>query len=124
MAIAMVVILASIVMMVGGRRLMLVEQHSRAEGMLSCIVGIGLSLAWYRAFPNDFADLADHIAWTFRNMSWSESVISSCAVAALLPASIAVVAIYVMVRWERRRTKGVNTLCGPLGRVRRPKLLR
>jgi Na+/phosphate symporter len=124
MASAIVVILASSVMMVGGRRLMRFEQHSAAEGLLSCFVGIGLSLAWYHAFPNDFADLADYIGWTLRSMSWSQSLVSSFALAALFPASIAVVCIFVMARWEQRRTKGVATFFGPLGRVRRPKLLR
>ncbi len=121
---AALVLVLSIVMVVGGRRLMRVESHSRAEGLLSCVIGIGLSVAWYKTCPEDFADLADFVSRTFQRTASAGNGVPAFALAALLPASLAVLCLFIVYRFEQRQPRGVKTFFGPLGRVRRPKLLR
>ncbi len=121
---ALVVLVLSVVMVIGGRLLMLHDRPSKYEGLLSCALGASLTTSWYAYYPGDFEDLADFLVRTLRHMlSMSRDPIP-LAMVALVPASIAFVLLMAVNYSQSRAPRSIRTIFGPLGRVRRPRVLR
>jgi hypothetical protein len=118
---AVIVLVLSAVMLIGGRLLMS-RKASRSEGILSCAIGGGLVLIWYHANPSDFQDLSSYTYHAVHNRTFSDSPF--VALAAILPAVIVFVALLLLSRTEHHERMSLKTIVGPLGRVRRPRILR
>jgi len=120
---ALIVLVSSVVLVVGGRLLMLHDRPSKYEGLLSCALGAGLATSWHTRYPGDFEDLADFLVRRLRHvLSMSQDPIAA-AMMALIPASIAFALLIGANYSPHRLPRPIRTIFGPLGRVRRPRVL-
>ncbi len=120
---ALIVLVLSVVMVIGGRLLMLHDRPSKYEGLLSCALGASLVTSWYTYYPGDFEDLADFLVRRAHHMMTSEDPIA-VGMLALVPASIALVLLIAANYSQRRAPRSIRSVFGPLGHVRRPRVLR
>ena len=121
---ALIVLVLSVVMVIGGRLLMLHDRRSKYEGLLSCLLGASLTMSWYAYYPGDFEDLADFILRRTRDMTTTtQQDPIAVAMMALVPASIAFVLLIAANFSHRRGPRPIRSFFGPLGRVRRPRVL-
>jgi len=120
---ALVVLVLSVVMVIGGRLLMLQDRHSKYEGLLSCALGASLTTSWYTYYPGDFDDLADFLVRRAQHLMATQDPIP-IAMLALVPASIAFILLMAVNYSHRGRPRSIRSVFGPLGRVRRPRVLR
>ncbi len=119
---ALIVLVLSVVMLIGGRLLMLHDRGSKYEGLLSCLLGASLTTSWYAYFPDDFGDLAHFSIHRLHYMVSQDSI--PLAMVAMVPASIAFVLLMAVNYFHGGPPRSIKTIIGPLGRVRRPRLLR
>ena len=117
---ALIVLVLSVVMVIGGRLLMLHDRRSKYEGLLCA----SLTMSWYAYYPGDFEDLADFILRRTRDMTTTtQQDPIAVAMMALVPASIAFVLLIAANFSHRRGPRPIRSFFGPLGRVRRPRVL-
>jgi len=119
---ALIVLVLSVVMVVGGRLLMLYERRSKYEGLLSCALGVCLTTTWSAYYPGDFDDLGDFIVRRLGYMVSSDPL--PILMLAMIPASITFVVLTVVHYSDSSGPRSIRTVFGPLGRVRRPRVLR
>ncbi len=120
---ALIVMCLSVVMVVGGRLLML-HGRSKYEGLLSCAMGVCLITSWCSYYPGDFDDLGDFIVRRLSNAMMRSQDSVPVVMLALVPASIAFVLLTVVHYSHSGAPRSIRSVFGPLGRVRRPRVLR
>jgi hypothetical protein len=121
---ALIVVVLSSVMLIGGRLLMLNDRRARFEGFLSCVLGASLVMTWFTYRGSDFDDLADFLSRRIHQMlAISIDDPLPLALVALVPAAIAMVLLLV-VNYTARPPRPVRTVFGPIDPIRRPRILR
>jgi hypothetical protein len=121
---ALIVLVLSVVMVLGGRFLMLHDRRSKYEGLLSCVLGASLVISWYTYHAGDFDDLADFAVRRVQRMLSTSQDPIPIAMVALVPASIAFILLMAFNYTQGGGPRSIRSIFGPLGRVRRPRVLR
>jgi hypothetical protein len=121
---AFIVLVVSVLLLVGGRTLMVLDRRAKSEGLFACVVAVALTFSWYRYHPYDFEDLRYYAYHYFFRMASQDGGYPVVLVAAM-PVAIGVILMIIVHRASQlRQPWSVRNWFGPLGRVRRPRVLR
>jgi hypothetical protein len=121
---ALIVIVLSISMLIGGRMLMRQHRNTRTEGAFSMVIGMGLFVGWCNYFPGDFGDLGYHVHHSLRQLSADDGAFPVTLFALML--AIFVFVLFLLFRHSTgNQVRTVKSFFGPMNPVRRrPRRLR
>src|ERR1700680_3769709 len=97
---ASIILALSVLLIVGGRTLMIFDRRARSEGIFSCVVGIGLSLGWYQYHPSDFGEFTYTLTHRFHWMMGADDG-GPTILMALVPAALGIILLIVAARSGR-----------------------